>query len=72
MASARRLAATAFQSAWLSELIVAARIPMRAAASSWFRIKDSSGEIRMAGPIPDSRSKVAAMKYTKLLPQPVF
>jgi len=46
----------------LSELMVAARTPIRSAAAIWFRISASSGEINNAGPAPASRSNLVAMK----------
>jgi hypothetical protein len=56
------LASTAAQSSMLSELIVAARTPIRSAAAIWLRISASSGEINNAGPAPASRSNLVAMK----------
>ena len=54
-----------------AELIVAARIPARAADSTWLRINANSGDTIIDGPAPASRSNFAAMKYTADLPQPV-
>jgi hypothetical protein len=59
-------------SSLLSELIVAAVTPMRCAAAIWFRMGEIRGDINSAGPLPACRSSLVAMKYTKLLPQPVF
>ena len=65
-------------SAWISshcvmfaELIVAARMPARAAASTWLRMSASSGETIIDGPSPASRNSFAAIKYTADFPQPV-
>ena len=55
-------ASTSRHSSTLSELIVAARTPMRSAAAIWLRISDSNGEINSAGPLPASRSNFTAMK----------
>ena len=41
------------------------------AASIWFRIKESRGEISRVGPLPLSRISLVARKYTMLFPQPV-
>ncbi len=57
-----RVASTWVQSSTLSELIVAARTPMRSAAAIWLRISASNGEISSAGPLPPSRSSFVAMK----------
>ncbi len=46
----------------LDELIVRARIPARAAASTWLRISASSGETITVGPLPRSRSSAVATK----------
>ena len=46
----------------LSELIVAARTPIRTAAAIWLRINASSGEISKAGPAPLSRRSLVAIK----------
>src|SRR6266545_544059 len=62
---------TSDHSLWLVELIVAARMPMRRAASIWSRISASSGETSSVGPAPASRSSRVARKYTADLPQPV-
>ena len=55
-------ASVADQLSTLSELIVAARTPIRSAATIWLRINASKGEISNAGPAPASRSSLVAMK----------
>ncbi len=52
----------ASQSSRLEELTVAASIPSAAAASSWLRISAISGETRIVGPAPASRSSAVATK----------
>lgn len=58
-------------SSGLAELMVRARIPARAAASTWLRMSASSGETITVGPAPRRRSRAVATKYTADLPQPV-
>lgn len=62
---------TVSHSSVFDELIVRARMPARAAASTWLRISASSGETITVGPLPRSRSSEVATKYTADLPQPV-
>lgn len=62
---------TVSHSSVFEELIVRARMPARAAASTWLRISASSGETITVGPLPRSRSSEVATKYTADLPQPV-
>ena len=50
------------QSSRLEELTVAAWIPSASAASSWLRISAISGETRIVGPAPCSRSIAVATK----------
>ncbi len=50
------------QSSRLVELIVAARMPSRAAASIWLRISASSGEMITVGPAPSPRNRAVATK----------
>ena len=52
----------ACQSSMLVELIVAARMPARSAASIWLRISASSGEMITVGPAPIARSSAVATK----------
>ena len=56
----------------LSELIVSALTSKRLVISIWLRIKASRGDMSRTGPLPRRRRSLAAMKYTKLLPHPVF
>ena len=50
------------QSSRFALLIVAARTPMRSAASIWLRMRASSGDTNNVGPAPRSRSMRVAMK----------
>ena len=50
------------QSSLLVELMVAARIPARSAASIWLRISASSGEMITVGPAPRLRIRAVATK----------
>jgi hypothetical protein len=50
------------QSSRFSLLIVKARAPARSAIRIWLRISASSGETRIVGPAPASRSSGVAMK----------
>ena len=59
------------QSSRFSLLIVKARTPARSAIRIWLRISARSGETRIVGPAPASRSSRVAMKYTADLPHPV-
>jgi hypothetical protein len=49
-------------SSWLAELIVRARMPARAAASTWLRMSASSGDTITVGPAPSARSRAVATK----------
>lgn len=62
---------TSSHSSGLAELMVRAEIPARAAASTWLRMRASSGETITVGPAPRARSSAVATKYTADLPQPV-
>ena len=55
-------ASTSVHFAMLSELIVAARTPIRSAAAIWFRISASNGETNKAGPHPASLNILVEMK----------
>ncbi len=55
-------ACTVSHSSVLAELMVRARIPARAAASTWLRISASSGETITVGPLPRARSSAVATK----------
>ena len=50
------------QSSMLVELIVAAWMPARSAASIWLRISASSGEMITVGPAPSPRIRAVATK----------
>jgi len=52
----------ASQSSRFSLLIVKARTPARSAIRIWLRISARSGETRIVGPAPESRSSRVAMK----------
>ena len=60
--SRSNVASTADHSSTLSEVILAARTPIRVAARIWFRIRDSKGDTNRAGPAPASRRSLTAMK----------
>jgi hypothetical protein len=53
---------TSSHSSTLAELIVAARIPARAAAATWLRISASSGDTMTVAPAPRARSNAVATK----------
>jgi hypothetical protein len=57
------------QSSRFSMLIVWASTPARSAIRIWLPISARSGEMRIVGPAPASRSTRVAMKYTADLPQ---
>jgi hypothetical protein len=61
-APARTSAVISAHSSRLAELMVRAAIPARAAASTWLRIRASSGETISVGPAPLARSRAVAMK----------
>ena len=53
------------------EFNVAARKPARAAAATWSRISESSGDTTRVGPAPSARRIAVAAQYTADLPHPV-
>ena len=62
MASAASPAWTSSHSAWLPELMVAARTPSRSAIAIWLRISARSGLMISVGPWPSSRRTRVAIQ----------
>ncbi len=61
-APARISSVISSHSSRLAELIVRAWMPARSAASTWLRIRASSGDTMTVGPAPRSRSSAVATK----------
>ena len=58
----RNASSTVSHSSVFDELIVCAVMPARAAASTWLRIRASSGDTISVGPAPCARSRPVATK----------
>ncbi len=69
--SASIAAVISSRSSRFSVLIVRATTPARSAIRIWLRISARSGETRIVGPAPESRSNRVAMKYTADFSHPV-